>query len=328
MIKYIGNIDFRVNNSSKSIFKDFYMTLLHAHSHNDSGLFGEILEEIFLHGIIDTLKLIPFLFLTYLLMEFIEHRAGEKAERFMSRAGALGPLVGGALGTVPQCGFSAAASSLYAGRVISLGTVVAVFLSTSDEMLPIMISGSIPLGTVALILLYKAVVGIAVGFAVDLALRLICREKREINIDEICDNDNCHCERGIFYSALHHTLTITLFVLIVTLMINALVFFVGEETLGSFMSGIPVISHLVAAIFGLIPNCAASVALATLCTEGIISVGTMLAGLFSGAGVGLLVLFRVNKHLKENLSVLIVLIATGVLFGLLGDLIFPASLLG
>ena len=300
------------------------MALLHTHAEGE--LVSSVFEEIFLHGLLDTLKIIPFLFLTYLLMEFIEHRAGEKAERFMQRAGVFAPVVGGALGAVPQCGFSAAASNLFAGRVISIGTVIAVFLSTSDEMLPILISGRVPVGTVALVVLYKALVGILVGLAVDIAMRLMRKDPEKINIDAICDEDNCHCERGIWYSALHHTATISIFVLIITLAINALVFFVGEENLGSIMYGKPVISHIIAAVFGLIPNCAASVALTTLCTEGLITAGTMMSGLFSGAGVGLLVLFKVNKQIKENLLIVGIVLAAGVIFGLIGDLIFPASL--
>ena len=304
------------------------MSLLHAHSDVGNNLFAEILEEIFLHGILDTLKIIPFLFLTYLLMEYIEHKGEDKAEKFMQKAGRFAPLVGGTLGLVPQCGFSAAASNLYAGRVISLGTLVAVFLSTSDEMLPILIGGSIPPLTVILIMLYKAVIGILVGFLLDIVISL-CRPKdNNINIDEICENDNCHCEKGILYSAIHHTVTITLFVFVTTLVINSLIFFIGEDNLGSIMYDKPFIGHLIAAIFGLIPNCAASVALATLCSEGLITAGTMMAGLFSGAGVGLLILFRVNRHLKENLLVVGVLVAAGVAFGMLGDLLFPASMLG
>lgn len=300
------------------------MSLLHMHT--EGNLAFEIFEEIFLHGILDTLKIVPFLFLTYLLMEFIEHRAGDKAESFMKRAGIFAPAVGGALGVIPQCGFSAAASNLFAGRIISVGTLVAVFLSTSDEMLPILLSGNVPVGTVLLVLLYKAIVGIAVGMLVDLVMRLMKRTPEAINIDAICDEDNCHCERGIWYSALHHTLTISLFLLLVTVGINALVFFVGEENLGSVMHGLPVVSHVIAAIFGLIPNCAASVALTTLCTEGLITAGTMMAGLFSGAGVGLLVLFRVNKHIKQNLTIVGIILLAGVIFGLLGDLIFPAEM--
>ena len=298
------------------------MFLLHAHEG------GEWFSEIFLHGFLETLKLIPFLFLTYLLMEFIEHRASDKAHSFMNKAGRFGPAVGGLLGIVPQCGFSAAASNLYAGRVITLGTLIAVFLSASDEMLPVMLSGEVRIGTVLLILLYKAAVAILAGFAVDLAMRFMHIDGEEINIDEICDNDNCHCERGIWYSALHHTLTISIFVLVMSISLNALIFFIGEENLGAIMYDKPFISHIIAALFGLIPNCAVSVALATLCKEGLITVGTMLAGLFSGAGVGLAVLFRVNKRIKENLVIALILVLFGFVFGLIGDLVFPAGILG
>lgn len=294
------------------------MFLLHTHA----GEGAHWAEEIFLNGLLETIKLLPFLFLTYLLMEFIEHRAGEKAERFMRSAGVLAPVVGGALGAVPQCGFSAAAANLYAGRIVSMGTVVAVFLSTSDEMIPILVSGSISAGNIALVVLYKAAAGIAVGLAVDFAMRLLRKDAEKINIDAICDEDNCHCERGIWYSALHHTITISLFLLLVSFAINALVFFIGEDNLGAIMYDKPFVSHLIASIFGLIPNCAASVVLTRLCTEGLITVGTMLSGLFAGAGVGMLVLFKINRRIKENLTILGIVLAAGVIFGMLGDLIF------
>lgn len=301
------------------------MFLLHAHTEGHGGIIP-FLEEVLLHGVLDTLRLVPFLFLTYLLMEYIEHRSDGRAERFMKRAGVLGPLVGGALGAVPQCGFSAAAANFYAGRVITVGTLIAVFLSTSDEMLPILVGGNMPIGSVAAIVAYKTVVGIAVGFVVDLVLRLTRKNDEHINIDAICDEDNCHCERGIFHSALHHTLTITIFVFAVTVAINSLVFFIGEDNLGAIMYDKPFISHLIAAVFGLIPNCAASVVLATLASEGVITVGTMIAGLFSGAGVGLLVLFKVNRRLRDNLLIAATLVCTGLVFGMLADLIFPASM--
>ena len=297
------------------------MGLLQAHSHAGGGI-AEFFEEVVLHGVKDTLFIIPFLFLTYLLMEFIEHKSGGRAERFMKRAGRFAPIVGGALGVIPQCGFSAAASNFYAGRVITLGTLVAVFLSTSDEMLPILLSGSVGLGRAALLVLYKLVVGVAIGLILDAVLRVLHKNDAEINIDNICENDNCHCERGIFHSALHHTITITVFVFIFTLIINAAVFFVGTEVIAEVLDGVPVLSHIIAAILGLIPNCAVSVALATFYTNGFISVGTMLSGLFSGAGVGLLVLFKVNKNQKENLLAVVTLLVSGIVFGLIGDLIF------
>ena len=290
------------------------------HTDADGGVV-HMLEEIFLHGLLDTLRLVPFLFLTYLLMEIIEHKATGGIERFIRKAGPLGPLVGGAAGAVPQCGFSAAAANLYAGRIIGLGTLCAVFLSTSDEMLPILLSGSFPVGKVLAIVGYKAAVGVLVGFIVNLILHFCRYDRGEIDIDEICENDNCHCERGVLYSALHHTLTIGTFVLVITFLINAIIYFVGEESVASFIEGKFLVGHLVAAVLGLVPNCAVSVALATLCAEGMISTGVMLSGLFPGAGVGLLVLFRVNRKVWENLLLVGILVLCGVAFGIVADLI-------
>ena len=146
------------------------------------------------------------------------------------------------------------------------------------------------------------------------------KREEEIDIDEICENDDCHCERGIFMSALHHTFTVSLFIFLVTIAINSVMFFLGDD-IGAIIVDLPVISHLIAAIVGLIPNCAASVALTQLAVSGIISTGTMISGLLSGAGVGLLVLFRMNKRAKENLVVLLILVLSGVIFGLIADLI-------
>ncbi len=285
------------------------------------GRVGEFIDEVILHGILDTLKLVLFLFLTYLLMEYIEHRASDKASSLMKKAGAVGPLIGGALGALPQCGFSAAASNLYTARVISLGTLVAVFLSTSDEMLPILLAGEIKISTVVLIILYKTAVGVVVGLEIDLALRLMNKPNEPINIDEICEEDNCHCERGILYSALHHTATVSLFILLVTVGIGVCLFFIGDISGEGVLFDIPVISHLVSAFIGLIPNCAASVALTKLAVSGVITSGAMMSGLFSGAGVGLLILFKMNKKLKENLVITAILVVTGVIFGIIADLI-------
>ena len=301
--------------------------LLHAHGATEgASLFIEVLDSVVLDALIDTLKIIPFLFLTYLLMEFIEHKASGRTVALLEKSGKAGPAIGGVLGVLPQCAFSAVAANLYTGRVISLGTLIAVFLSTSDEMLPIMISSGASWQSILVILGYKLTVGILMGFVIDLVMHLLRRDKEKIDIDEICDNDNCHCERGLLFSALHHTLTISAFILIVTLAINALVFFVGEETLGSIVSRIPVLSHLIAAIIGLIPGCATSVALTTLGLEGIISGGTMMAGLFSGAGVGVLILVRLNRRPKENLIILGLLVGIGFTFGLIFDLFNFAQL--
>ncbi len=292
------------------------MALLHT---EHSGEFLRFADEVLLHGLLDSLNILPFLFLTYLLMEFIEHRAGDKFFSFANRAGKLGPVAGSALGLIPQCGISAAAASLYTGRVITMGTLVAVFLSTSDEMIPILLGGDVAPLTVLLILGYKLIVAALIGFATDAVRRLIkCREEK-INIDEICERDNCRCERGILFSAAHHTLTISLFVLAITLAINTLVFFVGEEPLGALINKIPYLAHLVSALVGLVPNCAASVMLSSLYVDGLISAGAMCAGLFSGAGVGILVLFKTNRRIKENLAVLGIVSAAGFVFGIIFD---------
>ncbi len=284
------------------------------------GSVGAFLDEVILHALLDTLKLLPFLFITYLVLEFIEHRAEAQVARLMSKAGMLGPLVGGALGIVPQCGFSTVAANFYTGRVITLGTLIAVFLSTSDEMLPILIAGNVGVAPIMLILVYKVLVGIFVGFAVDLTLRLMGRRQGDTEIEDMCAG-GCDCEHGLFRSSLRHTVSVGLYILMVTLAINMAVFFVGKETLGEIIVDIPVVSHLIASLVGLIPNCSASVLLTNLALEGFIGAGTMLSGLLTGAGVGVLVLLRMNRHPRENAVIIGLLVASGVLFGLLADLL-------
>ena len=302
--------------------------LLHAHTgEHDGNTLVAFLREVLLDGVIHALKIIPFLFLAYLLLELIEHKASDKTVAMLKKSGKAGPAIGGVLGIVPQCAFSAMAANFYTGRVISLGTLIAVFLSTSDEMLPILISGGASPISILIILGYKLAVGVVMGFVIDLAVSLCGKRGEDINIDEICDNDNCHCERGVLFSAIHHTATITLFIFITTLAVNTLVFFIGADTLGGIVSKIPVLSHLLSAVIGLLPGCATSVALTTLGLAGIISGGTMMAGLFSNAGVGILILTRLNKHVRENLLIMGLLVAIGFAFGLLFDLVGLSSLL-
>ncbi len=293
-------------------------TLLHANTEN---IWGRIGEEVFLHGLLDSLKIIPFLFVTYLIMELIEHKASAKTRSLLIKSGSFGPLACGIIGTVPQCGFSAAASNFYTGRVITLGMLISVFLSTSDEMLPIMISGKIPAKAIFAILGYKVAASILVGYLVDLVLRIMKKQRKEIDVNRICEDEGCHCEHGILHSALYHTVTIGAFVLVVTILINGLILFVGTERLSDIMYDKPFLSHIIAALIGLIPNCATSVLLTDFCVEGFITVGTMLSGLFSGAGVGLLVLFKVNKRPRENLLIMVVLVCAGVVFGFIADLL-------
>jgi len=267
----------------------------------------------------DILRILPFLFLTYLAMEFLEHKAGDRAQYLVRKAGRLGPLAGGMLGVFPQCGFSAAASNLYAGRIITLGTLLSVFWSTSDEMLPILISQKAPAGMILRILGIKALIGMAAGMAVDFVVRKRDpgREERHLKIEEMCDHQHCHCGEGkIWRSALSHTLQIALFILAVSLGLNILIGIVGEGSIRSALGGRAMAGPAVAGLIGLIPNCAASVTLTKLYLEGLLSAGALIAGLLVGAGVGLLILFRVNENLGENLRITALLYAVGVISGI------------
>lgn len=274
------------------------------------------------HSVLDALKLLPFLFLTYLLMEMLEHTTGDKVTRLISRSGKVGPLFGGLLGAVPQCGFSASGAGLYSGRVITVGTLFAIFLSTSDEMIPVMISNRASVKTVLAVLATKIVIGIAVGFIVDFVFK-----RGEVKIVDICENEGCHCEKGVFRSALHHTVGVFCFVLAVGFILEAVIGLVGEDVIAGAMSDIPVVSNLLSATVGLIPNCAASVVITELYLEGVLSAGAMMSGLLTGAGVGTLVLFRTNKSMKENLAILFSLWFIGVAVGLLLDLVGFGGLL-
>ena len=291
------------------------------------------LEHSVLHALTDTLKLIPFLFLTYLLMEFLEHRAGGATERWLRRAGCVGPLLGGVLGMLPQCGFSAAAAGLYAGRVVTAGTLIAVFLATSDEMLPMLISsGADPL-LIARLLLTKLFIGVLAGFAVDGISRLLRRrglvkESDDDAIEELCERERCECGERFWLSALKHTAYITVFLLIFTFALNLAVELIGEAQIGAIVSDRPVLGSLLSALVGLIPNCASSIALTSLYLEGVIPVGTMMAGLCVNAGVGIAVLLRNNRPVRDSLRVLLILFAVSVAAGILIDLTPLGALIG
>ncbi len=282
--------------------------------------------DIILDSVLDSVKLIPFLFLTYLAMEYLEHKTGEGARRLMVRVGqnnrrkagkiVAGPVAGGLLGVVPQCGFSAAASNLYAGRVITLGTLMAVYLSTSDEMLPLLLSERAPVKMILGILSTKAMVGMAAGLSIDL-LRIKKGIREQECIHDICEQENCHCENGIFRSALSHTLQIAFFILVITFTLNLVLYLIGEELLASLILNRPVLAPVLAGVVGLIPNCAGSVVITQLYLKGAMGAGALMAGLFANSGVGLLVLFRVNHDRKENLKILGMLYGIGVAAGVI-----------
>ena len=278
--------------------------------------------EILEHTIEDSIKLIPFLFLTYLLMEYIEHKTKEKTKETIKKSGKFGPFIGALLGIVPQCGFSVSATNLYAARVITLGTLIAVYLSTSDEMLPIFLSEGVAIDVIIKILVIKFVIGMIAGFLIDLVIRLKNKGKEdEEKMIDLCEKEHCHCEHGIVKSALKHTVNIFIFIFLITFVINLGIHFIGEETIAGFMLDRPILGPIISGLIGLIPNCASSVIITQMYLENIISVGTMIAGLLVGAGVGLAVLFRTNKGVKENIKITVLLYAIGVISGIILELI-------
>lgn len=285
--------------------------------------------DVILDTLIDSVKLLPFLFITYLIMEFIEHKTGDKAKNIIKKSGKFGPLLGGILGIFPQCGFSAAAANLYAGKVITLGTLIAIFLSTSDEMLPVLISEAAPISTILQILAIKLAIGIVIGFAIDFIGQALTKrnvEKKEEVVEEeighICEHEHCHCEEeGILKSAIKHTVNIFIFIIIISFIINTIMYFIGEENLSNLILNMPIVGPIIAGLVGLIPNCAGSVILTQLYLEQVISFGSMIGGLLVGSGIGILVLFRVNKDLKDNLKILGLLYLIGVICGIVIDLI-------
>ena len=275
-----------------------------------------ILEHTFIHTIEDNIKLLPFLFLTYLLMEALEHTTGGKVQSRIKNAGKVGPLWGGLLGILPQCGISAAASSLYAGRVITVGTLLAVFLSTSDEMLPIFISASVPASTVIKILVTKAVIAILSGFIAEFVyVSLFKKKEKDMDIHVVCEEEHCSCEDGVLKSAIRHTLKIFFYILIITFILTLIIEVIGEDKLAVVFQNIPVAGEMIAALVGLIPNCASSVVITELYLSGVIGAGAMMSGLLVNAGVGLLVLYRLNRNWKQNAGIVAALYGFGVFWG-------------
>ncbi len=280
--------------------------------------------NVVLDTLVDGVKLLPFLFLTYLAMEYIEHKTTAKTKNTIKKSGKLGPLVGGILGAFPQCGFSTAGSNLYAGRVITLGTLISIYLSTSDEMLPVFLSEKVPMTTILSMIAVKAVIGMVAGFIIDFVIRIRKSSQEQdftSKIGHMCDHDHCHCDKSIVKSALNHTLTIFAFILVISFLLNTAVFFVGEDSIAGIILDRPVLGSILSGIVGLIPNCAASVVITQLYVEGVISIGATMSGLLVGAGAGLIVLFKENRDIKENIKIVALLYAIGVACGIIIDFI-------
>lgn len=313
----------------------------------------DLIFDVLADSVIDTLKLIPFLLVTYLAMEALEHFASNKVKEAVERAGTAGPVVGGLLGALPQCGFSAMAATLFSGRVVTAGTLVAVILSTSDEMIPVFVAHQEPASRMLAIIAIKVALGIVAGLLLDVALRLLHRAgDGHAHIHELCEREHCHCEEadeldddegedehgshgghhdhghhhghshshhgvwGIVRSACVHTAQVTAFIFLISLLFGLIIEGLGVDSIRSMLAYHPVRATFIAALVGLIPNCGASVAIAELFLDGTLATGPMLAGLLSSGGVGLLVLWRTNADARQNAYVTLLVYGVAVLAGL------------
>ena len=272
--------------------------------------------------LIDNIKIFPFLFVTYLFLEYLERKTSDKTTAAIQKATKAGPLAGAVLGVLPQCGFSVVAANLFAARVITMGTLIAIFLSTSDELLPILISYEAPLSLIAVIVGYKAVCGMIFGYLIDFTLQ----KKHNLpkpDIETLCQNEHCHCEENepLWKPALYHSVRITLFILAVSLILNFHLQFCGNSANLTQILQYPLLGEMFSALIGLIPNCSASVILTQMYILNYIDFSTMMSGSLVSGGVGLLVLFRVNRPLKQNIKIIALLYICGLVGGLCSNLL-------
>lgn len=273
--------------------------------------------ESIVEGLLDTLKIIPFLFITFLFLEFIEHKLSHKSTKILTKNQKFGPFFGALLGAAPQCGFSVMAAKLFSNKIITTGTLIAIFLSTSDEMLPIMISENANILDILWIICTKIFIGLVIGLIID----LIYKKKEKVPISKMCEDEHCGCKNhGIILSSLNHTLKISFFILTANVIINLVIFFIGENNLSSLLLPKNLLTYFCASLIGLIPNCSGSVIITQLYLSNLITPGILLAGSLTGSGLGLLLLFKTNKNLKENLSILLILYIIGVFSGIIIDL--------
>lgn len=328
----------------------------------------DLVLEVLVDGVVDTAKLLPFLFVTYLAMEALEHGMGPRSRRLVERAGVAGPIVGGAVGALPQCGFSAMAATLFSGRVVSMGTLLAVLLSTGDEMIPVFVAHGVAPERWGMVLALKVAVGIVCGLTLDVALRLLrLAGDGHTHIHELCEREHCHCDddcdcsfgdepaekhvceccghhfdaseaaapggehgcdhdhdhehghgpAGIVRSAVVHTVQVTVFIFVITLAMGLLIELVGTDAIAGLAGSHPLRAVFVAALVGMVPNCAASVAISELFLTGTLGAPAMLAGLLASGGVGLLVLFRTNADMRQNVAVAVLLYVASVVCGIM-----------
>ncbi len=272
------------------------------------------MKEVVIDTLLDAIKLVPFLFVAFLIIELFEHKFSKKTKSIISKSGKFGPLLGSVFGLFPQCGFSVLATNLYITRVISLGTLISIYLTTSDEMLPIMLSEKVNTSIILKLLLVKFVIGLVCGFAID----IIFRNKKKSKIDyHICEDEHCHCEDNIFLSSLKHTGSTIGYILIATFILNTIIYYIGEDNISKIFLKDSIFAPFLASLVGLIPNCSSSIILTELYLNGVLSLSTTISGLLTGTGVALLVLFKSNKNINENLKILAIIYLIGSFSGLI-----------
>ena len=275
------------------------------------------MKDIIIDTLIDTLKLVPFLFIAFLLIELFEHKFSKKSIKVVESSGKYGPILGSFLGIIPQCGFSVMATNLYVTRLITLGTLISIYLSTSDEMLPILISEKLEFSLIIKILLIKLFIGMLVGFIID----KIFKVKKEKKNYDICEEEHCHCKESIIISSLKHTLNIVVFILLINFILNICFNYLGQDYLSKILLKDSFFGPFISSLIGLIPNCGASVMLTELYINNAINFGSLISGLLTGSGSAIMILFKTNKHFLENLKVIGILYIVGVLSGIIIELI-------
>lgn len=274
--------------------------------------------DVVLDTIIDGLKILPFLWVAFFLIELLEHRFYQQSRKVIEKSGRFGPLLGGILGCFPQCGFSVMATNLYVTRIITLGTLISVYLSTSDEMLLILLAHGSSLNVILPLLLTKLGIGIISGFVIDL---FVVKKREDVHIHDLCESEHCHCEHGLFLSSLKHTVHTLLFIMGVSFILNILMFYGGEEYLRGIFHQNNLFSPFLASFIGLIPNCGASIVLTELYLSEVLTFSSVIAGLLTGSGVAILVLFRTNKNIKENIKILFMVYLIGSISGFILEII-------
>ena len=275
------------------------------------------MKEIIIDTLIDTLKLVPFLFIAFLLIELFEHKFSKKSIKVVESSGKYGPILGSILGIIPQCGFSVMATNLYVTRLITLGTLISIYLSTSDEMLPILISEKAEFSLIIKILLTKLFIGMLAGFIID----KIFKVKKEKKNYDICEEEHCHCKESIIISSLKHTLNIVVFILLINFILNICFNYLGQDYLSKILLKDSFFGPFISSLIGLIPNCGASVMLTELYINNAINFGNLISGLLTGSGIAIMILFKTNKHFLENLKIVGTLYLIGVLSGIIIELI-------